>query len=83
MATFREASKQNWNSSNSTEHINTGSLQRIADATEIMAQNFIQLQNDRDMYKRWWKEQQEQSAKLSRRIAALQGVITKMKNKAK
>lgn len=82
MATIREISKRNWNGDNSHRDIDSGSLQRIADATEIMAQNFIQLQNDRDMYKRWWKEQQEESARLSRRVSALQGVITKLKNKA-
>jgi hypothetical protein len=37
MATLREASKQKWTSKNTIEHINAGSLQRIADATEAMA----------------------------------------------
>lgn len=82
MANQREDSKRNWSSNGRIEEINSGSLQRIADATEVMAQNYVQLQNDRDMYKRWWQEQQERTEKLRRRVAALQGVITKMKNKA-
>lgn len=82
MATFKEASKQNWNSVNSTEHINAGSLQRIADATEKMAANYTAMQEDRDRYKSWYQESQADKAKLYRRISALQGVITKLKNKA-
>lgn len=38
--------------STAVEIINAGSLQRIASASEIMASNFIQLQNDREYYKR-------------------------------
>jgi len=33
----RRTSRENWNSDTSLESINTGSLQRIADATERMA----------------------------------------------
>lgn len=81
MANQREHSKQNWTSAGTIEEVNAGSLQRIADATEVMAGNFIALQNDRDLYKRWWKEDQETIVMLSRQVSALKGVITKMKRK--
>lgn len=82
MASFKEVSKQNWNAKNSTEHINAGSLQRIADATEIMAQNYVSLQNDKELYQQWYNQEREKTHKLYRRISALQGVITKLKKKA-
>ena len=80
MANQREASKQNWECRNTVEDINSGSLQRIADATELMSQNFIRLQNDRDMYKRWYDKEKEEKERLYRRVSALKGVITKLKN---
>jgi hypothetical protein len=83
MANFREVSKQNFTSDNTIEHINAGSLQRIADATELMAKNYLQLQSDRDLYKRWYNESSAQKAKLYRQISALRGVITKLKNNRK
>lgn len=76
---MREQSKQNWTGNSNIEDINAGSLQRIADATEKMAGNFIALQNDRDMYKRWYEETGKEKTKLYRRISALKGVITKLK----
>ena len=75
----RDASRQNFTSDNSVEDINSGCLQRIADATEKMAQNYTSLQNDRDFYKRCWEETSRTRDKLYRRISALKGVITRMK----
>lgn len=51
--TFKELSKINWvNSKNndkpSYEEIIVGCLQRIADSTELMAQNYLKLQSDND-----------------------------------
>ena len=37
MATLKELSKQTFDGDSSIDHINAGSLQRIADATEIMS----------------------------------------------
>lgn len=82
MANLREHSQMNFSSSGTLEQIQIGALQRIADATEKMASNYTALQNDRDLYMRWWKEQKAYSQKLARRISALQGVITKLKKKA-
>ena len=81
MATLRELSKQNFTSStgNTHEAISAGALQRIADATEMMAKNYASLQEDRDRYRRWYNEEVERRAKLQRQITALKGVITKLK----
>lgn len=79
MATQREASKQEWTTRDNLESINAGSLQRIADAVEKMAGNYTSLQNDRDMYQRWFREEKALKEKLQLRVSALQGVITRMK----
>lgn len=76
-----ETSKKDWNSYGSIESINAGSLQRIVDASERMATNFIALQNDRDLYKRWYNEECSKVSKLHRRINSLRGVITKLKKR--
>lgn len=80
--TFKEISKGDWHAANgpvSNEQIKIGALQRIADASEIMAQNHIRLQNERDQYKRWYEEERKRCEKLKRSNAGLQGVITKLK----
>lgn len=80
---FKDQSRINWQPSTdrqvNNEEILIGAAQRIADATEAMAQNHIKLQNDRDQYKRWYDDGREERDRLYRRIAALQGVITKLK----
>jgi hypothetical protein len=81
MANLRESSEREWESSQSTEHINAGSLQRIADATEAMAENYIELQNDRDRNFRWYKNEHELRRKLERQNSSLRGVITRLKKK--
>lgn len=83
MPTLKELSKNNFDAgtNNSLECINTGSLQRIADATEKMASNYIALENDRNYYKRRYEEKQSECERMARRIFALKGVITKQKNK--
>lgn len=79
----REASRKEWGGNNTIEDINSGSLQRIADACEKMAVNHIRLQQDHDNYKRWYHEGVVRRNELERKITALRGVITRMKNKAK
>jgi hypothetical protein len=81
---YRELSKTNWGheGENATlEQINTGAILRIADATEKMAQRHTELIRERDNLEgnsRRWQARAEESAK---RIAALKGVITKLKKK--
>lgn len=79
MEKLRESSKRGWVSNKTIEHINAGSLQRIADATELMTKNYVDCQDTRDTYQRWYKEEQAKTQKLALRVAALKGVITKLK----
>lgn len=66
--------------------IDTGSLQRIADANErmaasceLMAKNHAALINERDMYERWYKDKARRVEKLEHRIRSLKGVITRLR----
>jgi hypothetical protein len=78
--TLRNHSKKDWNSDINIEAVTAGSLQRIADATESMAVNHIQLLAELERYKRWEKEARERNEKYVKTISALRGVITKLKN---
>lgn len=87
---YKAESKKEWYTSDdiTTDHLQVGALLRIADAaekiaiaSEKMASNYTQCQNDRDRYYKWWQKQLDESARLGRRISALQGVITKLKKK--
>jgi predicted nuclease with TOPRIM domain len=89
---LREISKDNYIShdDHSRGAIQTGSLQRIADAmekqaeaTNTIAANWQRLTDERDMYKRWYQEKSAKIDKLNRRISALRGVNTRLKNKFK
>lgn len=84
MPTLKEQSQKNWNTSdNSVGILNAGSLQRIADATELMAKNFLALQSEVETYKRqkeYWMTLAEDRGKT---ISAMRGVITKLKKKVK
>lgn len=64
------------------DQINCGSLLRIADAVELMAQEHAKLVHDRDWYKRMYEDERNRSTRLERSNAALRGVITKMKKRA-
>lgn len=82
--TFRGASKIDWNTGEGAtlEQIQTGCLQRIADANEKMTENFVALQNDRDYYKRRVESQDKENTRLGHVIRALRGVITRKKQHA-
>jgi len=88
MKSFKDQSRIDWHNearqkSASIEDIQTGALQRIADATEAMAKNHQQIINERDRYKEWYENTKIREDLANRRIAALQGVITKLKKKLK
>jgi len=78
---MRESSKQHWESNDTDLHIKIGCLQRIADATEVMAKNHNQLISDLEMYKRWYNSEQKENTRLLNRVRALKGIITKLKRK--
>ncbi len=58
-------------------------LLRIAEATELMAQNHKNLVRDRDDYERWYREEEEKVYTLEKRIVGLKGYITRLKKKVK
>ncbi len=78
-----ELSKQkfNCNSDAPTDvELQTGCLQRIANATELMASNYVKLQKDYDYMKESRDKYRDMSERRDRTISALKGVITKLKN---
>lgn len=83
--TYQQLSKTQWETEDraNLEKINAGSLQRIADATELMASNYLQLQRDLALYKRWYEETNERNKKMAKQIAAYQGHINRLKKSIK
>lgn len=81
MGSAREGSRTEWNweKNNTVEVINAGSLQRIADACELMAKNHAQLIRDRDMFEKWFKEERAYKEQAQRSANSLRGQITKLK----
>lgn len=80
-----ELSKKHWNNPSTgnpnLDQVNTGSLQRIALATEKMASNYQRMENDLAMYKRWLQEEKACSQRLYKSNAALRGHLKRLKNK--
>lgn len=90
--TYRDASRDNWvpgsgQQLGTLEQINCGSMQRIADAVELIAKGYGTLERERDYWWNWWKREHarmcERCAQLELSNAALRGVITRMKGKDK
>ncbi|CAJ0682053.1 hypothetical protein R82526_01543 [Ralstonia mannitolilytica] len=65
----------------SNDDLKVGAILRIADATEAMAKNHVQLQSDLDWYKDRYNRAREEADALRRRVNALRGAITKLKAK--
>jgi hypothetical protein len=81
---YREESRKNWRTDTllpTKEEIQLGCLQRIADATEQMAKNYVALQNNLAYYQKSYRDETEYRRKLQRRIISLRGVITRQKKK--
>lgn len=81
MSNFTESSRQKWMSSNTFEHINAGSLQRIADATEKMAFRYDELIREKTRLQELEQFWRSRIHKLERRVASLRGYITRLKKK--
>jgi len=80
METLRNKSKRLFASNENTiENINCGSLQRIADATEIMATNYKKLQSDLDWYKRRCSELREELISAIKSRNTYKGLYNKLK----
>jgi len=82
---LRELSKNDFYSTNEQkpdpEAVKLGCFQRIADASEVMSQNYIQLQSELDRYKKAYYRSVARENKLNRSNSALRGVITRIMNK--
>lgn len=82
---YAKESKKDWGTSDpgsiTLEQIQTGAMLRMADASEKMASNYTDLQNDRDWYRQKYREKNDEIKHLNRRITSLKGVITKLKNR--
>lgn len=85
MANFKELSKQNWGNdiSGTIEQLGFGCLQRIADATEAMAQNYVKLQKDYDYMRGDRDYYRDSNQRALNSIRSLKGTITKLKKKIK
>jgi hypothetical protein len=81
---FIKESRKHWvaqGATPSTEQLGLGCLQRIADATELMAKRYEDLIAQRDMafsQRDYWREQHDS---MARRLNSMRGVITKLKAK--
>lgn len=80
---YREESRSQWGTHDdmSLVQVQTGAILRIADATEIMAKNFLDMQREnqslresRDNYQKMW-------LRAERRISALKGALTRAKRR--
>lgn len=79
---LRARSKRDYTSDNGTlEDLRTGAILRIADASELMAKNYSELQFYLDYYKAGYKNRGQAIKSLRLSNAALKGVITKLKKK--
>ena len=86
---YKDLSREGWGTAESDEKlkldpslrdkIRTGALDRIADAAEVMAQNFNDLQEERDKYKKWYYEIIERNRELWSSNYHLRGHITRLK----
>ncbi|MBX3422243.1 MAG: hypothetical protein KF752_11875 [Pirellulaceae bacterium] len=81
MATMRENSKAIWNGDGTFNSINAGSLQRIADATELMAKNWQRLQQDIDYYKDLSRKLTLERDSLKRSLTGHRSAISRLKKK--
>lgn len=85
MTDLKSVSKNNYSIPESTptlENIQASCLMRIADASELMARNVLNMQHDLEWYKKRYKESQEREAKLNRSNNALRGHLKRMKKKS-
>lgn len=80
-----EKSRSRWFNTDGSEpdceRIAVGCLQRIADAVERMSGSYRELADERDRYKRNWEYVKDDREHLRLSVAALRGVITKLKKK--
>jgi predicted RNase H-like nuclease (RuvC/YqgF family) len=84
--TYIEESKVEWwgtNEQATHDQIQIGCLQRIASATEKMAQRYTDMQSDLEWYKKRDSQNRETIQRLTRSNNALRGHINRMKRLSK
>lgn len=64
-----------------SDKIGASALIRIAEATELMAKNYIAMQNDLEYYKRRYHEVLKSVEQRDNTIRTLRGHLTRYKNK--
>ena len=88
--TYRELSKFNYvpNEPHTTKDIEIGCLQRIADAMELTAKNYLEIQKqleekkkDAERFYQWYQDGIEKNNALKRSIIAHKSNYTRLKNK--
>lgn len=90
--TYREISKDDYHPPSNrpilVNDLQVGCLQRIADATELIAQNYVQLlqrieleKEKAEKYYQWFQEEQAKTERLQRSITAHKANYTRLKRK--
>jgi len=86
MQSYKELSKHIWEPTEKGwpgfEPLSFGCLQRIADATELMARRYNELLIENEKYRRSYSEAVNQMRWLRRRIAGFQGYLTRLKKRS-
>ena len=82
---LKQISELNWQIplDKANQYLKESILLRIAEATELMAQNHGELVRERDLYSRLLREEEETSRGFEKTIAGLRGYITRLKKKVK
>ncbi len=81
MSTMREISRLEFTTNGTVEHINAGSLQRIADATEKLVGDWGRLQHRVKVAEAAAERYMQRADRIERQNRALRGVITKLRRK--
>lgn len=81
---FKDQSKLDWQVRGdlpiTNEQIQIGCLQRIADATEVMAKNYIELFAEKEKFRRWYQDERDWRESLERSLRTHKGNYTRVKN---
>src|SRR6185369_3853054 len=81
MVNIKQHSRGEWaTESPSLDHIKIGSLQRIADATELMARNYVDMQISLDYWKQRAISAEQEIERLKHSRAGYMAALTKLRN---
>jgi hypothetical protein len=80
---YRDQSRTGWGCEENVatiEQINCGSLMRIADSMEKIAQDRVNLENDLRWHKERLQELRAENTRMGRSIAAYRGIIRRQRD---